>query len=388
MRLNQLRLVGFRNYESLGLNFNPSVNVIIGPNGSGKTNLLEAIQFLLNAKSFRQSKVEHLLMKESEIPQMAVQGKVSRGATNHDLLIKYESGRKSVQMDSKRLSAGNLLSTFRVVLFSPESLSVIKAGPSERRGLVDELLLTLDPSNAKLLTDYSRCVRQRNKLLKELSENPSEKEKISLLGSVNELFLPLTTELSYKRLQTLKTVLPKYSEISKKILKNQTVDIAVDYVISGENAFDWDRNQVYDAQNLRLKQLASAEIATGQSLVGPHKHDVRFLFDGEDSRSFCSQGQQRSLVLAMKIAQVELHKQVHGDYPILLLDDVLSELDPIRQTSFLELLQELEAQIFLTNTVYDQRNLFSEKEVSVFNVDKGRITQKDESSVRQPNAII
>ena len=194
-----------------------------------------------------------------------------------------------------------------------------------------------------------------------------------------------------RRLTVHKTTLNRLlckSLSGKKILKNQTVDIAVDYVISGKSAIDWDQNQVYDAQTLRLKQLASAEMATGQSLVGPHKHDVRFLFDGEDSRSFCSQGQQRSLVLAMKIAQVELHKQVHGLYPILLLDDVLSELDPIRQTSLLALLQDLEAQIFLTNTVYDQRNLFSEKEVSVFNVDNGRILQKDESSVGQPNASI
>lgn len=392
MRLQQLRLLGFRNYESLSLNFNSSVNIIIGPNGSGKTNLLESIQFLLNGKSFRQSRTENLLNKEIQAQQMAVQGKIQRGAVNHSIVAKYDSGRKSLQMDSKRISANKCLETFRVVLFSPESLSVIKAGPSERRDLLDEVLLTVNPGNVKLLADYSRSVRQRNKLLKELSEKPTDESLISLLASLNQVFLPLATELSYKRLQALRILLPKFTEISKKILKNQSVDIAVDYVISGQSAIDWDENQVYDAQTLRLKQLAQAEMATGQSLVGPHKHDVRFLFNGEDSRSYCSQGQQRSLVLALKIAQVQLHKQVHGLYPILLLDDVLSELDPVRQASLLGLLQGLEAQIFLTNTTYDQRNLFSEKEVSVFNVDKGRIEspiiKKDEPSVRQPNASL
>ncbi len=372
MKLVGIRLANFRNYKRLDQEFDPRVNVLIGDNGAGKTNLLEAIQCVFTGSSFRSHKLADLANKTLDTFETAfsVEGVIQKGDVRHMSQLKFEGGKRALLLDGKRSSMAQNLRRFSVVLFSPESLSAIKAGPSERRNLLDDLIVALLPESIPALADYAKCLRSRNRLLKEVGEfgAPTEEQK-RVLASLTEVYLPLASRVTEARLKVLKMVLPEYQLAVKKILKNQYVEISVDYVISGKSAVDWDLNQVYDAQTLRLQQLASAELAAGQTLVGPHKHDVLFQFDGQDARTFCSQGQQRSLVLAMKIAQVLLHKSQHGFYPVLLLDDVLSELDPDRQDSLVEVLNDLDAQIFLTNTVYDARTKFRRKSETVFRVE-------------------
>jgi DNA replication and repair protein RecF len=150
----------------------------------------------------------------------------------------------------------------------------------------------------------------------------------------------------------------------------------VDNVISAQSAVDWDPNSVYDAHRSRLRELARAEIDSGQSLIGPHKHDVRFLFQNKDARFFCSQGQQRAIILAFKIAQILLFQQKRGESPFLLLDDVLSELDQVRRHNLLKVLSSLKSQIFMTSTELGVPEEFAKSELAVFEVQSGRVKEQ------------
>jgi DNA replication and repair protein RecF len=157
-------------------------------------------------------------------------------------------------------------------------------------------------------------------------------------------------------------------------------DISVDYLISGESALNWSDSQVFDALKKRHQSLALQEVAYGGSLVGPHKHDIKFLFNGNDSRFYCSQGQQRALILALKIAQIVYHHQVHKTYPILLLDDVLSELDMKKRMRLMKFLEQVSAQILITSTDLawsDRLGVETEKgHGAIFEVVSGQVSLK------------
>src|SRR6185312_16818402 len=158
------------------------------------------------------------------------------------------------------------------------------------------------------------------------------------------------TDLTWQRLEALRAILEDLNQAMNSISKNQNVDISVEYVISGENALKMSYSDVENSLQKRVLELSDAELASGSSLVGPQKHDIVFLYDQNDSRFYCSQGQQRALILSFKMAQIVYHRRVHGTYPALLLDDVLSELDPARRSSLVKFLKDIPAQIFLTTT--------------------------------------
>ena len=162
-------------------------------------------------------------------------------------------------------------------------------------------------------------------------------------------------------------------QILQIIFDDSFVGLTIDYIISQQSAIDWSPNQVYDSIKNRLGELRDAELRVGQSLVGPHKHDVRFLLYGQDSRFCCSQGQQRALVLALKVALVLKYYEVHKDYPVLLLDDVFSELDSKKSEGLWGILRDLPAQIFLATTEYEKQEFFRGSETNVFTVKNGRI---------------
>jgi DNA replication and repair protein RecF len=194
-----------------------------------------------------------------------------------------------------------------------------------------------------------------------------------LLVSLNAAFMPLATDIIFSRLAALKAILPLVNKAAKFILNDPSVDISVDYVISKKSSVDWSKNQVYDTLKLRLNELKDVEVRTGQSLVGPHKNDVIFRYNHQDARFFCSQGQQRAIVLAFKIAQVELCFEKNQHYPLLLLDDVLSELDKEKREKLLEILSLVQAQIFLTSTDLGTTQMMSNQNTSVFRIEKGSV---------------
>lgn len=378
MRVLGLKLKNFRNYEELAIQITNPVNYFLGPNGSGKTSFIEAIHCCLLGTSFRTTKVENLQRLDSatgyvemDLEQKGVRQKIRYG---------FHQNRKSLSLNGKASSALKHASEFPTVLFSPESLALIKAGPQERRDLVDQITVSLRPNARKVFQEFKKALRARNALLRQIVDKPEEKTSLlRVLESLNRPFFELAAQVSFHRLDTLREVNPEHLKMSKKILRNQLLTASIDYRISGQSAIDWDLKQVYDAMVLRYQNLQTAEHSSGLSLVGPHKHEVTFVYNSQDAREFCSQGQQRSLVLALKMAHVLLLKAKRNLYPIVLLDDVFSELDKERRESLFGILGELNAQIFLTNIDDFKEQLFSNADQAIFEVSDGKIIERTNS---------
>jgi DNA replication and repair protein RecF len=376
MNFRSLKLKNFRNYEDLYLEFPDGVVVFFGPNGQGKTNLMEAFHFLLRGESFRPYSIDSLLSHAGDeiASNGMLEGKLSQKNLNHDVKMVFGEGRKSVLWNNNRTTSAQLARHFPLVLFSPESLAAIKEGPDQRRQLLDDVVLTHSTASVKILKDFKHALKMRNKILRDfLTGRANEGTTRSLLDSLDPSYLPLATELTMARLQALNALKKDFHEAVREVLALKNVDISVEYLISGQNAGEWSRSDILSAMHKRAQELRDRELSTGSSLVGPQRHDIRVLFAGKDSRFFCSQGQQRAIILSFKMAQILYHHRSYQVYPFLLLDDVLSELDPVRRTNLVSFLRGIPAQIFLTTTDLSFSMDFGDRRLSVFQIENGTV---------------
>lgn len=391
MKFKKLRIKDFRNIANLEIEPGPRVNVLFGENAQGKTNFIETIYALTHGKSFRFSETDSLLRygeKAGENTSFALaEGLIEKNNLTHKIQFLLSSEGKKILLNEKKISGSTLSREFSTVLFSPESLSVIKNSDKERRDLLDELIASVFHHKAAVLDDYRRILRQRNKLLKDLKDGVLEinRQNVEFLDTLSEKFLRLSTEIVLLRLAALERMKPNLTAALSYVFESNNVDIAVEYVISGQIFNHHDENLVYAAMHTRWMQLKTAEIKSGLSLVGPHKHDIRILLNEKDARFYCSQGQQRLIILAFKMAHIRLHFDVHSVYPILLLDDVLSEIDEKKRMKLIEYLETINAQIFITTTEQTVLKYLDSKILSVFEVQNGFITpasKREELSVR------
>lgn len=371
MRFVEIAITNFRNIKKTIFSCHPRVNIFIGENAQGKTNLLESIYLLTQGKSFRTTDMNVLLNQQEEY--FALSAKLEKGKLNHKINYNFLNNKRAIKINEKNSSRVKLAKYFSSVLFSPESLSVIKESDRERRDLVDDFVNSVYVDKSVHIEDYKKLHRQRNKLLKNLAEGELEntpKNRL-YLESLTQKFLEIGAELTVARLQAIEEAMPKLKNALKYILNVTDVDIQVDYVISRQVFREKNKQKIYNAMYKRWLELQSAETQCGYSLIGPHKHDIRVLFEGRDSRYYCSQGQQRLLILAFKMAQIELHYFVHGIYPILLLDDVLSELDEKKKVRLIEYLDKTEAQIFITTAEKTILDHLDKNKIAVYEVEKG-----------------
>lgn len=381
MNFRSLRLKNFRNYQDLYLEFPEGVVVFLGPNGQGKTNLIEAFHFLLRGESFRPYSIDSLLSHNDDgiASNGMLEGKLSQKNLNHDVKMIFGEGRKSVLWNNNRTTSAQLARNFPLVLFSPESLAAIKEGPDQRRQLLDDVVLTHSTASVKILKDFKHALKTRNKILRDfVTGRATESATKALIESLDPSYLPLAAELTVHRLQALNALKSDFHEAVREVLSLKNVDISVEYLISGQNAGEWSRSDILSAMHKRAQELRSRELSTGSSLVGPQRHDIRVLFAGKDSRFFCSQGQQRAIILSFKMAQILYHHRSYQVYPFLLLDDVLSELDPIRRTNLVSFLKGIPAQIFLTTTDLSFSDdfgdgTFGSRRLSVFHIENGTV---------------
>lgn len=374
MKFHSLTIKNFRNYTDLSLEIPSGVVVFYGPNGQGKTNLMEAFHFLLRGESFRPVSSDSLLRHEgNQVAQNALLlARLTQKELEYDVKMTFAKGKKQVTLNNNRATSAALARQFPVVLFSPESLAAIKEGPDQRRQLLDDVVVTHSTASIKILKDFQYALKTRNRLLKDFRRGlATEKQTKALLESLEPSFLPLATELTFARLKALKALEVDFQTAAKFVLDSPAVDISVEYLISSENAYEWSRSDLLSAMHKRALELRDQELATGQSLVGPQRHDIRILFTGKDSRFFCSQGQQRALILSFKMAQILYHHRAYQVYPFLLLDDVLSELDPIRRSNLIKFLREIPAQIFLTTTDLSFSMDFGDRKINVFRIENG-----------------
>ena len=329
MELRKLRLRNFRNYEEISLSFDPGVNLIVGQNAQGKTNLLEAVAYLGSGKSFRAQKQSELLRFGADFADL--EGEIfsqERIQTLRWVLFGGNRPRQLFRNGAKKKTAGKISGVMSTVLFCPEDLMVLKAGSSARRKLGDQALCQLRPNYDAALAEYNRILEQKNRILKDYSENPA---LLEILPEYNARLCQVGALLiSYRArfYESLGASAAKFhdqfsggrEEFSLKYRTVSTISDPFAPIVQLEG----------DLRS-HLESHYRAELESRQCLTGPHKDDFEVSLSGIDLKAYGSQGQTRTAAISLKLAQRELYKREFKEEPVLLLDDVLSELDPARQ---------------------------------------------------------
>ena len=323
MRVERLWLKDFRSYDALEIELTDGLCAVIGPNGVGKSNLLEAIGYLSLLESFRGAPTEALI--RSGAPSAIVRGQIV--ADGREQLIEAElvsTGRNRVLLNRQRLTRNrDLLGALRVTVFSPEDLSLVKGGPALRRTYLDQLLVGMDPRHDAIRSQYDKALRQRNALLKQTHGRLDEAAEFTLavwddkLVEAGERLASLRNEV-VTRLEPI--VVGAYTDVA-----GAHHDISLRYVAP------WRERGL----RVALTEARRDELRRGLTLVGPHRDDLSIVLQSLPARTHASQGEQRSLALALRLASHRLLHEVTGAPPVLLLDDVFSELDPDRSAALL-----------------------------------------------------
>ena len=344
MRLNRLYLRSFRNYEEAEAEFVPGVNLLIGKNANGKTNLLEAISYLSTGRAFRTRKEQELLRFGAEFAE--IKGEFYAEERQQELRALLFAGRKPRQLylnGVKQKTAATFAGVLPSVLFCPEDLQVLKHGAQPRRKLLDGVIGQLRPNYEAVLGEYGRLLEQKSALLKDHFENPS---LLSVLPEYNARMAQVGALLISYRARYVKALgewAGKYhrdfsGDGEALTLEYKTLSNIPDPFAPAEVL----RQQITEHQESHYR----AELESGQCLSGPHKDDFLASINGLPVAAFASQGQTRTAAISLKLAERELLRRDRGEEPLLLLDDVLSELDPGRQDFVLNQLKE--GQVFIT----------------------------------------
>ncbi len=372
MYFKKLRLKDFRNFDQIDVEFSPGMNFFVGENGQGKSNLLEALSLFTQGESFRYCDNTNLI-QDTKNEAVLFTDVESAGLLN-ELKLHISKSRRHFFINEKKATGLDMKKKFHSVIFSPESLSAIKESSDLRRELVDDLLVSVTARNAELIYEFRKALRTRNRILKDAIENiQSLKTTENLLESLDPSYFKLAVELTMARVNALNEIKYEFNNAMQYISSNKAVEISVEYLISSVNGMSFLPEQVHDSMQKRSSELRSAELASGVTLVGPHKHEILFLYGQKDSRFYCSQGQQRAIILSFKMAQVVYHRKTHGVYPVLLLDDVLSELDSIKKEALISFLHEVKTQTFVTTTDLNLAESFYLEKPAVISLSGGKI---------------
>lgn len=364
----------FRNLKDLTVDLNPRLNILIGQNGQGKSNIVEALCLLATGDSFRDFEPEALIREGCN--DGFIKGRLARGALTYEVVCTLRGNGRTFSVNGKKATGNTLGGLFSVVVFSPDSLNAIKQGTDQRRRLLDEMVVSFDPRKYELLARYRKVMSSRNKLLKELQDNPHHRDTLDVLDSLNGTFLELATELTWLRLEALRNIHPFFQESFRQIQGNPPdCEVGYKYLVSDNDLFHFSNREIHNSMQKRLSELRSAEIASGVSLVGPHRHEIQVLYRGKDSRFYCSQGQQRALIIALKLGQILYHKQSFGKYPVMILDDVLSELDGQKREELVRFLLSVETQVFITTTDVSLPDEFPTNNGLIMKIHDGSLTK-------------
>ena len=344
MRLCNIGLRDYRNYEALSLEFDPGVNLIVGDNAQGKTNLLEAIAYLGSGRSFRAQKTGEMIRFGADFADIS--GDVFSQERQQSLRWVLFSGSRPRQLyrnGVKKRTAGDICGVLSTVLFCPEDLMVLKTGAAPRRRLGDHALCQLRPNYDAALTEYNRILEQKNRILKDRHENPA---LLEILPEYNTRLCQVGALLISYRARFYDS-LGKAAAVYHGNFSGGAEDFTLQYrtVSTVKDPFA----PVQELTQTLLEHLEShyrAELESAQCLTGPHKDDFDVDLNGISLKAYGSQGQTRTAAISLKLAQRELMGREAGEEPVLLLDDVLSELDPGRQDFVLN--QITSGQVFIT----------------------------------------
>ena len=365
MRLCSLTLYDWRNYAHAEAEFVPGVNLLVGDNAQGKTNLLEAIVYLSQGQSFRTRSQAELVRIGADFADL--QAQVESGEREQSLRAVLFAGRRPRQLylgGVKKKSAAELAGVLPTVLFCPEDLQVLKAGAQARRRMIDHALCQLRPSYAAALQEYGRCLEQKGRILKDHTLQPG---LLEVLPEYNERLAQLGANIIFFRARYLQA-LEKEAQVFHGEFSGGKEELRLHYhtVSTVADPFAPVRD-LYDRLREHQESHRRAELESGQCLSGPHKDDLGAELNGLSVKSYGSQGQTRTAAISLKLAERELMCRQLSEEPVLLLDDVLSELDAGRQDFVLNKLKK--GQVFITCCEKDRLTELGR----VYNVEQGRI---------------
>ncbi len=375
MFLESIKLVNYRNYDHADAVFSKGMNVFIGENAQGKTNLMESIYVLAMTRSHRTSNDKELINWTTEFTK--IKGRIQKRQAHFPLeIIVSKKGKiaRLNRLEQKKLSS--YIGHFNVILFAPEDLSLVKGAPSIRRKFIDMELGQMNRLYLHHLVEYQRMLKQRNQYLKQLSRGA--KEDTIYLDVLTEQLAKEGAAVLYERIHFIeklqKWAEPIHHEISKQ---KEKLTIAYTSSISIESIESKTEEELYQEMLSFWHGQKKREKEQGITLSGPHRDDLIFMVNGKNIQTYGSQGQQRTTALSIKLAEIDLMKEVTGEYPVLLLDDVLSELDDERQTHLLKVFQN-KVQTFLTTTSLEGVKMDLLDQPKVFRITNGQIETESE----------
>jgi len=369
MKLNRLKLVNFRNYENLEIEFSPNINIIIGENGVGKTNILEGIYILSLTKSSRYGDTTDLI--RNNFGSATITGEVSYEDYVKRYQIYLDKFSKKVLINNQEIKKiSEYISNFCVTAFLPNDIEVIKGSPSIRRNLLNIQISVLYNHYLKYVNEYNTILKMRNEYLKRLNINGLADYKY--LNVLNQKLIDSSLKIYSYRFSYLSEINKILPSIYKKL--TGILNLKVEYVHNlGINSFN--EEKIREILTQKYQKNLQKEIMQGMTLTGLHRDDLIFLINNQDARVYASQGQQRLIVIAYKIAELLLFKKIKKEYPVLLLDDVFSEIDIKKRNNIIKYLKN-DIQVIITTTDINDISIDLVKSARVFKIKNGEIKVK------------
>ncbi len=362
MRANKLTLTDFRNYAFQSLEFSDGINILYGDNAQGKTNILEAVYLFSMGKANRARKDAELIrhgQSRADL-ELTFSDKERESVANISL---FPNRRKVIQVNEIPVRKNSeLVGRFRVVYFGPEYLGLVKEGPKGRRRNTDILISQLRPRYFSSLGDMKKLVESKNALLK--MEHPNQ----AMLDILNEKLASVSAEVIAGRAEYLGKIGVLAEDLQKEISSGRET-LSMKYQSCIGEAAGLDKKEITERLYQKLMEHRGRELALHESVVGPHREDIIYEINGMEAKAFASQGQQKTIVLVQKLAEVGLMEQETGELPVLLLDDIMSELDKTRRGFILSRIRDM--QILITCTDVDGFPL--EADTKLFRVEDGKV---------------
>lgn len=344
--IRNINLRNFRNYDELSREFEEGTNKIIGPNATGKTNLIEAIGLMTQISSFKNAQTAELIKKDSNDKNCKVEAEIfdQDTETKHDLSLTITDNKKTYKLNGKNKSIKDLKGKFPSVIFTPDDLAFVKGSNTMRRSAIDSLGSQISKDYYVVLHDYAKALKQKNALLRDGASQ-------DMFKSINDVLVKSGAQLVFYRFGLVEKILPVISKYYSEIAGNNE-KLSIEYYPSWAmddklNAIS--RDQAREKLVCAFEAKLTEEQARCRALIGPHRDRIVFTLNESDAQSFASQGQQRSIVLAFKLTEVKLIEEIIDKRPILLLDDVMSELDESRREKLTKFIED-KTQVFITST--------------------------------------
>ena len=376
MKIKSLKLLYFRNYLSTNIDAHPSLNVLVGNNANGKTNIIESIFCLALGKSYRtKSDSECIMFGETATAMSCIVNKNNREL---DIMLGINTKGKSAKIAGiKKTKLTDFVGELNVVLFSPEDLQIVKGSPALRREFMNREFYQFSRIYHKYYLMYQHLLKQRNSYLKDMRKNPKDEMSLAYLET-------LTSQLAKVALYITKERVSFVQDISKLTYKNMLnisngqETLKIKYKSSVLDALNIAEinDESFTEENLTKVMMKKSfdDIMRGSTKIGPQHDDLEFYINDLDAKMYASQGQQRSIVLSLKLAEINYLKEKTGTYPVLLLDDVLSELDKNRQLKLLDAINE-NVQTFITTPSISDIKEDLLKKAKVFKIEDGNISE-------------